>query len=184
MSKLKSGQKIPLLKGVNSKGETIHLTDFVGKPIIISFYRYSGCKYCNLRIHHFIKRYKSHYQAKGIQAIAVFQSPINKLEEGLYVSQNGDIPFTVIADSAMNWYTSFGVELSWIKSLKTFLRKEVTKQADAMNIKKMENDGPRNRLPADFLINTNGVIEVAHYAGDITDHITLDKIDTWADITR
>jgi hypothetical protein len=38
-------------------------------------------------------------------------------------------------------------------------------------------DGTPNRVPADFLIDRNGIFYACHYGSDITDHIPMQVIE-------
>ena len=81
MNRLTTGTKIPNLVGHTLSGNEISLSEYKGSPLILSFYRYAGCQLCNLRIHDFIKRYDQKYQPAGINAVAVFQSPLRKMKK-------------------------------------------------------------------------------------------------------
>ncbi len=72
-------------------GNTIALTDYRDKHLMLSFYRYASCPLCNLRVQHLIQQYPS-YNQKGLQMIAAFQSPPASIRK--YVGKQ-DIPFPV-----------------------------------------------------------------------------------------
>ncbi|MNY68092.1 hypothetical protein D3C86_2058000 [compost metagenome] len=40
-------------------------------------------------------------------------------------------------------------------------------------------EGPANRIPADFLIREDGVIDVAYYGADVGDHVPLEQLERW-----
>ncbi len=175
MTKLKSNQKIPFLSGNTYDGRQIQLKNYLGKPLILSFYRYAGCQLCNLRMHEFIKHYQEKYKDKNIQVVAVFQSPVDKLSKNLY--KHHDIPFDIISDPKMHWYKAFGVQRSWSKTMTSFFNPRQWIDSIQKGYMKIDPDGPMNRVPADFLIDKNGVIDVAYYGKDIGDHIPFEIID-------
>ena len=111
MGKIKPGQSLPTLSGDTLSGKVISTDDYRGKPFILSFYRYAACPFCNLRMHHFIEKYKTEYQPAGIDAVAVFQSPVKSMKK--YVSQH-DAPFEIISDPKYQWYKTMGVKTSWL----------------------------------------------------------------------
>jgi len=179
--RLKVGQNIPNeLYGDALSGQEVSLEGYIGKPFILSFYRYAGCQFCNLRIHDFIKRYKSEYQPAGVSAIAVFQSPINKMEK--YTTEH-QAPFEFISDPRCEWYKAFRVEKSWAGFAKAGSRVSDLTRSIAKGYGRIDPDGAMNRIPADFLISAEGVIEAAYYGKDIGDHIPFSDISEWIDHT-
>jgi len=87
-------------------GRLISLRDFRGKKLMLSFYRYTECIYCNLRIHHLVKRYDE-FNAKGLEKIAFFQSSENQIEK--YTGKLNP-PFHIISDTQRKIYRIYGVE--------------------------------------------------------------------------
>jgi len=177
MAKLTTNHYIPNLAGNTYSGKSINLHDYIGRPLILSFYRYAGCQLCNLRMRDFIKNYNEFYKLSGINALAVFQSPVNKMEKNLY--KHHDIPFDVISDPNMKWYRDFGLERSWGGFLRTIGNMNPFIKSMAAGYAKIDPDGPINRLPADFLISKDGKIEDTFYAKDISEHIPFKRIDAW-----
>lgn len=47
-----------------------------------------------------------------------------------------------------------------------------------------EEGSNMHRIPAEILINENGIIQVAHYGSLVTDHLPLDVISDFADVTN
>jgi hypothetical protein len=37
-------------------------------------------------------------------------------------------------------------------------------------------EGKMHQIPADFLINKNGILEIAHYGSNVIDHIALSEV--------
>ncbi|MEE9373068.1 MAG: redoxin domain-containing protein [Saprospiraceae bacterium] len=179
MARLNKGQSAPLLKGKTSDEEVVDLNDYLGTPFILSFYRYAGCQFCNLRMKAFIEKYHSEYAPSGIKAIAVFQSPESKMAKNLY--KHHEIPFAVVADPKMKWYKEYGLEKSWAGLAKSSFRLKALVQSISQGYAKIDPDGPMNRMPADFLIGSDGTIADCFYAADISEHISFEKIKTWAD---
>ncbi|WP_372630872.1 redoxin domain-containing protein [Cohnella sp.] len=54
--KLKQGQKAPLFSTPDALGYTIDLNAYQGHKVMISFYRFASCPFCNLRIQHLLKQ--------------------------------------------------------------------------------------------------------------------------------
>ena len=178
MSKVKVGYAIPDLTGKALSGKEINLSSYIGKPLILSFYRYAGCQFCNLRMHHFTKKYNSIYSPAGINAIAVFQSPVHKLRK--YTAEH-EAPFEIISDPKYKWYKAFGVEKSWSAFFKTGKNVLGFYESIAKGYGRVDPDGTINRIPADFLISPEGKVEEAYYGKDISDHIPFTRIQEWMD---
>lgn len=105
MAKLKVGDAAPNFSGVNEKNETIGLSDFKGKKLILFFYpkdNTPGCtaEACNLR-DHFSELKKAGYGLLGVSPDSVkkHQNFINKFE----------FPFSLLADTEKEVIQAFGV---------------------------------------------------------------------------
>lgn len=173
---MSTGDHVPKLTGLSLSGREVKLSDYTGSPLILSFYRYAGCQLCNLRMHDFIKRFKSIYEPAGINALAVFQSPIEKMEK--YTSEH-QAPFEIISDPEYVWYEAFGLENSWTGLFKAMLKPKPFLRSVAKGYSRVDPDGSMNRMPADFLINEKGVIDVSFYSEDVSEHIPFKQINQW-----
>jgi peroxiredoxin len=158
-------------------GTTVSLTDYRDKHLMLSFYRYASCPLCNLRVQHLIQQYPS-YSQKGLQMIAVFQSPQASIRK--YVGKQ-DIPFPVIADPERILYQEYGVESSWIGFIKGSLRLSALTSAATKGYLPGKMEGQKSIIPADFLICPDLTIQVAYYGKDIGDHLPIQKIHEWLD---
>jgi peroxiredoxin Q/BCP len=105
MSHLKKGDKAPDFTGVNEKGETISLSDFKGRKLILYFYPKDdtpGCtaEACNLRDNY------SALKAKGYAIVGVSPDSPNKHQKfiGKY-----NLPFPLIADTDKLIMKAYGV---------------------------------------------------------------------------
>ncbi len=176
MGRIKPGSIVPSLEGTSFSNGDINIEQFRGAPLILSFYRYAACPFCNLRMHHFIKNYISTYQPIGINAIAVFQSPISSI--GSYLEQS-DAPFDIIADPKQVWYKKMGLKTSWLGLMAGSMNIKQGVEATQKGLIKINPEGPINRLPADFLISPEGVVEKVYYGKNISDHIPFDTIENW-----
>ena len=159
--KLSSGQMAPPLIGTTSTGERLSLEDYQGQKVWLGFYRWASCPLCNLRISEVLTRYHEFADA-GIQLIAVFQSPAENIIKYVGTQQP---PFPIIADPDQSLYKAYGVEMSVGAGLypRVFTR---TVQAAL----------PLFRIPADFLVDPQGVIRKAYHGEAITDHIPFEHV--------
>jgi peroxiredoxin len=154
--------------------EEISLQTLQGRPVLLSFYRYASCPLCNLRINELIAKHPG-WSARGLQMIAVFQSPRRSIEQ--YVGRQ-DAPFPIIADPGQQLYAKYGVEGHTGKFLLGITAHPVKMlKAFARGFLPGKIETELTMIPADFLIDKDGVIEQAYYGKDASDHIPLAVID-------
>ncbi len=105
MTHLKAGDKAPEFEAKDQNGQTIKLSDYQGKKVVLYFYPKDdtpGCtaQACNLRDNY------SELQEKGYQVIGVSADTEQKHQKfiGKY-----DLPFSLIADTDKNVIQAYGV---------------------------------------------------------------------------
>ena len=156
------------------------LSGLRGRRVLLAFFRFSACAMCNLRIRHFIRRY-GEWSRQGMEVLAVFESPESNVFR--YVGRQ-DPPFPIIADPDGELYNLFGVEVSVEKVSATMKDADTPKfitEAAAEGFSLTPEEGSNfHRIPAEFLIDENGIVRVAHYGRLVTDHLPLHMIDRFA----
>jgi thioredoxin-dependent peroxiredoxin len=174
--KLKAKDKAPEFELKSAQGESISISKYKGKNILLAFFRFAGCPVCNFRMHSLMENYAK-MQQQNIEIIAVFESGNEVL--ATYI-KDATIPFAVIGNHELSLYKKYGVQKSILKMMNTMFKKEPKqqmKQGEIMfNEKKYKQDGSMTRMPADFLIDSKGIIQIAHYGKFIGDHIPLNVI--------
>ena len=133
MTKLKVGDTAPEINSVNQNGETISLSQFKGKKIVLYFYPKDmtpGCtaQSCNLS-ENYVKLQKNGFEVLGVSCDSV--------ERHQKFIEKYSLPFNLISDEAKKVVNDYGV---W--GLKKFMGKEY------MGI---------NRTT--FIINESGIID-------------------------
>ncbi|MCK4841161.1 MAG: redoxin domain-containing protein [Methylococcales bacterium] len=158
-------------------GSQFTLDQAQGKRYMLSFMRFSACPFCQLRIHQLI----SHWQEldKNFTVIAVFDSPLEDLQKH---TNNELAPFPILADEHYFYYQEFAVKQSisgmfkaMIFRMPTLLYAMIGKRYFPSSIK-----GKVTTLPADFLVDENGIIESIYHAKDSGDHIPFDRVKAFA----
>lgn len=161
--------QLPAIDGTQFNSEI-----FKGKPFLISFFRFAGCPFCNLRIHEMVNSHQENFNIIGI-----FDSPLNNL---IKHSKGHNAPFSILADEKNIYYKQYGVEHSIKGMLEGMflhfprLMKGMFKGYLPTTIK-----GSLITMPADFLIDKNGKIHTAYYAKHEADHIPLKTIRDFFD---
>lgn len=105
MTTLKPGDKAPSFEATNQKGETVRLSDFSGKKVVLFFYPKAstpGCtaEACNLR-----DNYET-FLSKGYEVIGVSADSEKKQ---LNFSEKYDLPYSLLADTDKNVIEAYGV---------------------------------------------------------------------------
>jgi peroxiredoxin Q/BCP len=105
MIQLKEGVKAPAFEGIDQNGNTIRLSDFSGKKVILYFYpkdNTPGCtaEACNLR---------DNYSALLKSGFAVIGVSIDNEKSHKGFASKYSLPFPLIADTSRKIVTDYGV---------------------------------------------------------------------------
>jgi thioredoxin-dependent peroxiredoxin len=105
MTTLQEGDKAPDFKGVDQNENTVQLSDFKGKKLILFFYpkdNTPGCtaEACNLRDNHEALR------EKGYELLGVSPDSVRKHQNFI---KKHDLPFPLLADTEKEVLNAFGV---------------------------------------------------------------------------
>jgi peroxiredoxin len=153
-------------------GETIQLSDFSGKKVMLCFFRDAACPFCNFRIYELTHKYKT-WQAKGIEIIAVFSSTDEEVLE--HVARHPR-PFRMIADPNLDIYNRYRVEKS-ASALWKALFFRLPQIIKGIKTGGRPKPNPHVTLvPADFLIDQTGNIQDCWYGQNTSDHIPLERV--------
>ncbi len=144
MTTLKTGDKAPAFEALNQKGETIRLSDFKGRKVLLFFYPKAstpGCtaEACNLRDNY------GELQGRGYEVIGV-SADTEKKQLGF--SEKYELPYNLLADTDRKVIEAYGV---W--GPKKFMGREY--------------DGIHR---TSFVIDENGVIEEVITKVNTKDH--------------
>lgn len=177
-TRLKAGQPAPLFSLTDIYDREIDLSTYKnkGKKVLISFFRNVACPFCNFRIHQLTT--KNDQWKDDLEMIFVLEA---KKEVVLRSSfHKGVSPIPIIADFDREIYKKYGTEVSTEKFNATI---NSTKQM-AIYSKLVEKGYEINSsetqihsIPADFLLDENLNILIAHYGKDIPDHLPFEQIE-------
>ena len=175
--RLLAGARAPECSFVTLRGEDVALEALRGGPIWLSFSRFAACPLCNYRLHQVIGEWERRFAPTGLRHFAFFQSPPEKLRDYVEVQRP---PFDLVADPTMEVYRTFRVEQSLAKTFALAALPVAVAAVREGFVIPAGPDGPITRVPADFLIDGEGVIRVARYGESIVDHIPLDRVAEFA----
>lgn len=158
-------------------GSLFDTTHLKGRRCLLSFFRYASCPFCNLRLHELVTRYQELDNAIAI--VAVFDSSIENLQ---WHAQSHHAPFAILADQDNACFKLYEIEHSWSGTLKSMVLR-LPALLNAMMIKgymPRSIEGSLTAMPADFLVDENGVIQTAYYGKDAGDHLAFSQIKAFA----
>lgn len=170
--KLKAGDNIIPFDVHDIYGNPISTSDYKGEKLMIAFFRYAECLFCNLRIHQLMEN-SLEFEEKGLKLIAIFQSPVEDINKNLGAANP---LFTVISDPKRELYKHYGIEYSLFGLLKSYFRWIKVLQAFSRGHYIKRGVGSAKIIPADFLINPDGTIHTAFYGNDVSEHLPIKKI--------
>jgi len=163
-----SGFQLPSIDGKH-----FDLQQLQGQRYLLSFFRFAGCPFCNLRVHQLIQNWDQF--GDNFTVVGIFDASLENLQRNLSKHRT---PFTLLADQKNKVYKEYGVERSVGGVFKGML-KYFPQLLYSMFIK---GNLPTNfggnllTMPANFLVNERGIIEVAHYGKDEFDHLPFKQV--------
>lgn len=169
---LKNGENAPAFKITDLKGKKTEVP-VAGKWTFVSFHRFAACPFCVLRTHELIKASTS-FSENNIEIISLWPSSEKNMKK--FIGSN-NTPFSLIADPEKKIYKKYGVTKSSMLSLiKLFIRPALLINTLKHMYINMKIDSRPDLLPAEFLINPEGKITIAHYGQHYGDHLPIPEI--------
>jgi peroxiredoxin Q/BCP len=170
------GAKATLLRLPAIDGSIFDSASLDGSSYLLSFFRFAGCPLCNMRVHELVKRFDEF--GPDFTVVAVFDSPLDNLVR--HVAKH-ESPFPILADESNQYYRAYGVEHSIGGVVKgVILRMPALLKGMLRGYLPTTVKGSLTTMPADFLIDTAGVIQVAHYGADEGDHLPFEQVVEFA----
>lgn len=177
MPKLKKGDFAPSISLPTIDGSTFEMSSMKGKRVILTFFRFSSCPFCNIRINRIMKRWEEF--PEDTVMVGIFDAELSDLAKRM---AKHDVKFTIAADETYHHFEKNGVTKSFARFMLGALRSPMTfLQATmkgyvpmTMSISKMST------IPVDILIDEEGRIVEAHYCKDTVDHIPIDRMIAFA----
>ena len=170
--RLKSGVKAKNISLPAIDGSMFETESAKGKPIMLSFFRFASCPFCNLRVNELVRRFDEF--GNDFTIIAVFDSPLDNLTRH---AEGHKAPFPILADEDNKYYREYGIEHSVLGMLKgIFLRMPTLLKGMFKGYIPTTIKGSMTTMPADFLIDREGIIQVAYYGRDDGDHLPFDTV--------
>ncbi|MEP5611171.1 MAG: redoxin domain-containing protein [Cyclobacteriaceae bacterium] len=175
----------PLFNLTDIFGRQINLRNYQGKKVLIAFFRHAGCPFCNVRVHR-LQKNMDEFKRKNLEMIFFFESKKEVLLGNDFHS--GISPIPLIADPEKTSYQAYGIESSGLKSavshFTTFFQTVIKAKIEKLPVHWMAGKESIKTIPAEFLIDENGVVRKVHYAKNLTDQMSMDVILGFAESGR
>jgi thioredoxin-dependent peroxiredoxin len=158
-------------------GSEFQLEQIAGKRFLLSFFRFAACPFCNLRIHELATRFGEF--GDNFTVVAIFDSSPENLRRH---ARRHHAPFPILADERNVYYREFGVE----RSLAGTLKGAATHMPSVLHALFVKGYWPTSfggkltTMPANFLVDEQGIIRVAHYGRDEGDHLPFEQVQAFA----
>jgi len=172
-----TGSKVKDIKLPSIDGSIFELESVKGRPFMLSFLRFASCPFCNLRINELVRRFDEF--GDDFTVVAIFDSPLDNLKSH---AEGHKAPFSILADEDNTYYRDYGIEHSFFGMLKgMFLRMPVLLQGMLLKgYLPTTIKGSITTMPADFLIDREGIIRNAYYGKDEGDHLAFDEVKAFS----
>jgi peroxiredoxin len=138
---------------------------------MLSFFRFASCTFCNLRINELVRRFDEF--GNDFTVAAIFDSPLDNLTRH---AGGHKAPLPVLADEN-KFYKEYAIEHSMFGVVKgMFMRMPTLMKGMFKGYIPATIQGSMITMPADFLMDRDSVIQVAHYGGNEGDHLPFDSV--------
>ena len=177
MPRLQTGDPAPDISLPAIDGTTFEMESMKGKRVIFTFFRFSSCPFCNIRIDRLMKRWNEF--PEDTVMVGVFDANIDELTKRM---GKRNIPFTILADETYEHFENNGVTKSLGKFMWGAMRSPLTfMQATLKGYVPMTfSISKMSTIPVDILIGEDGNVVEAHYCKDTVDHIPIDRLISFA----
>lgn len=157
-------------------GSEFNLDSLKGKRYMISFLRFASCPFCNLRVNQLVNRFDEF--GNNFTIVAIFDSPLDNLQKH---TEKHKAPFPILADKENTYYKAYGIEHSFWGMLKGMIGRFPTLMKGMFRgYLPLIFKGSLITMPADILVDENGIIQTAYYGTDEGDHLDFEKVKAFA----
>jgi thioredoxin-dependent peroxiredoxin len=171
--RLKVGQPAKPFTATDIHGREVSLQEYSGQWVLVSFLRFVTCPRCSLRLYSLSLSYPD-LQSRGLSVVAFVESSEDLILQRDYAA---NAPFPIIADPGQKYYRLYGVSNSRFGLFWGGWRhKAEIREAARLGFGQPEIVGNDYRMPADFIIDPQQRVQVAHYGFHSADTLSLEAL--------
>lgn len=171
--KLMAPVKTPAISLVDIEGNPVQTGN--GRKLLLSLFREATCPFCNFRVYDLTNNYPG-LSDFGLDIVVVFKSDEEEIRK--FIARRPR-PFRMVADPEGNAHEAFSVPTSMWGKLKAMLLHPLA-MMKGMGMVGMQGMATGNQMPADFLIDEQGMVVETYYGADAGDHIPMERIELFA----
>lgn len=174
-TRLQAGDLAPNFTLPSIDGTTHDLSSYRGQRLLLAFFRFASCPFCNLRVRELVQQVQPDAE---FAVLALFRSPLDALQKH---AQKHAAPFPILSDEQGGTYAAYGIERSVAGFMRgMFLRAPTLVHGMAQGFFPTNPHGSLTTMPADFLIDERGTIQTAYYGDDEGDHLDVSAVNAFA----
>ena len=177
MNRLKKGDPAPDITLPAIDGSTFELSSMKGRRVILTFFRFSSCPFCNIRINRIMKRWDE-FPDDAVM-VGVFDAEVSDLAKRMAKHKP---KFTIVADESYETFLENGVSKSVAGLMLAPLRAPLTTLEAMLRgyVPMTMSMSKLSTMPVDVLIDEEGKVVEAHYCRDTVDHLPIDRLVSFA----
>lgn len=173
---MKSGDIAPVIELSAIDGSTFNSRQLAGRRYLVTFFRFATCPFCNMRVAEMVRRRQE--LGENFEIVAVFEADLPHLQKhaGRHLAS-----FPILADPEAVSYRQYGIGKSFFGVIKGFVsRIHVALTGMLRGYIPREISSRLLTMPASFLVDEHGVIQLAYYGRDEGDHLSFESIKAFA----
>ncbi len=171
--KINAPSHSPRLRLVDINGQAVQIGN--GRKLLLSLFREATCPFCNFRVYDLTNNHPN-LSRLGLDIVAVFKSDEEDVRK--FIAQRPR-PFRMVADPEGEAHRAYYLNDSMWGKLKAMMVRLPTLMR-GMKMTGMRGMATGNLMPADFLIDENGIVVETYYGRDAGDHIPMERIEQFA----
>lgn len=184
--KIKVGQLAPDFITEDVLGRKIQISHIKGKKKFLAFLRNTHCPLCNYHVLQISKK-ANYLQSLGLEIIVFYESKKTMFDGSIFFQETvfKEDKFSVVSDPERKVYDLYKAEISPEKATLEVLTAagripEIEAAAKLGIVGDAIEEGTNpDAIPADFLIDEDGIIQYVHYGEDPGDHIDLTIVENF-----
>ena len=180
MARLEKGDPAPDISLPAIDGSTFEMSSMKGRRVILTFFRFSSCPFCNIRINRIMKRWDE-FPDDAVM-VGVFDAEVSDLAKRM---AKHEPKFTIVADESYETFLQNGVSKSVAGLMLAPLRAPLTTLEAMLRgyVPMTMSMSKLSTMPVDVLIDEEGKVVEAHYCRDTVDHLPIDRPVSYTHLT-